>query len=323
MGAATSNVTSFLNNESAVNGGINGPDFIISTLSRSFFNATSNCQRSSQLTSTVDIDCGPTGPSYETTSACQLCKAMQVGLPAVFDAMQDEAIARDPSLTKQTLAPGTDWVSEFPSQDTCRFLCNACAISGTSQVNHLSMNAECAEIDASFQETMQTQMEAIIRNKLNSHAEQLERVNSGIDTGIVSAEMSSDLMVYFNTTIKVDVVASILALQEIRIEPGSESIVVSDTSQAFTIDMITSVMNRLATENNLLNQAQIEAYDEYYSDNSALLSNGAEDSLNQSLNSVADLWDSLSGRIVLIGVAVLGLAVVGIAIFMILKNKNG
>lgn len=297
-----------------------GKGFVVKATAQAFFEATRTCARSAEVATRLSVDCNPS-IDYSQTSGCTLCKSIQASLLKQREDLENEAAAKNPAYKKQTLSPSVEWTSKNPASGVCRFLCNACALSGIAQDQHVHLDTTCDLKADAFVSTLRRSIAASVTDVVNEHEELIKNINSGLDIKGAKEELQDTMLSIFNTKYAESMKISVISYQSLVVEP-SESIVISDIQQAFNADVAETIVSRLYVNDSIYDSDSVNSQIEIYSKNSSGL-DSFRSIYNQLEDSVESLWTDVRFKIIVIVALIMLILFIGILLFMFVQKNRG
>ena len=299
-----------------------GKNFVITATSKGFFDATRTCAKSGEVSSEINVNCVPDAPNYNTTTACTLCEFIRDTLLTERNDLEKEAVSKsNGKYVAQQLSSSVDWDNpDNPAEDVCKYMCAACAITGTEQQQRLFLAEDCDIFGGTFVTSMRSSVEASVKAIVNKHVKEIQSINSGLDLDQASVQLVDTMMAVFQASYNVSCREAVTNFQELLIEP-SQSLVVSKTSQSFTALVTTSIIARLYVNETIYNTADIQSQLKVYSENS----DGLEDLrsvVDDTINGINELWGTLEGKIIIIIGVIFAIVVVALAAYFYLKGRQ-
>jgi hypothetical protein len=197
--------------------------------------------------------------------------------------------------------------------DVCRNICTACVVEGIEQRSRLFMSTECDSVGEDFLKRMESSVEVAIQQELNDHTKELRTLDASLDFGEVKASITQTIMSVYRENFSAGMRAGVFAMQDLELG-ASESILVSRVSQSFSANISVNLASRLRSTVDFYNEDQIVVQQKVIIDNSSGLK-ALYDQIEDSVDSLGELWSIIEGKIIIIAGIILLVAVIGMAIY--------
>ena len=305
---------------------VSGKQFSIQAISKAYFNATLECDESSEIINSIDLTCQPTGSTaYDQTRGCLYCQNLKESMVNARAQLEQESYTRsDGKIKQQTMSPDVARAWKQPDEegysivfDVCRNICEACIIEGVDQRSRLHMTASCSQANPDFLARMKNDIEVSIRQKLNDHVQEFNKIDASLDFGAVSGSMSDTLMSVFQQDLATKMYEGVLAIQQLAMD-DSESIVVSNVTQSFSADISESICDRASINVDFYSQDKVDAQETIIQNNSSGL-NELRSAVEGSVDSLGSLWSLLEGKLIIIAVLIFTLLLTGLGAFLLVQ----
>lgn len=295
--------------------------------------ANVQCKQAFVNTQEIDLECNnPAGAIVPNNPNCLSCKAQALEVARSRRKLEQDAKAKNPHYKIQTVTPAiaAAYFGSTGSIDTqisndgvCQYVCEQCVAENLSQNIQMKMVEECSNRVTSeeFLNAFTSGMSQQAETELTKHQAGLK--STGVD--IKNQDDIKKLSIEISDTIRqMTVVKQLSALnqealniQETKIDPGSTSVVLQNSSQSITVSMFASLVSRTYTDVNVKNSI------DYQSQQKTIQIETSFSDLVKSLETTVKTMDSLListvGKIMITVVALLLIIMIIFASFFFFK----
>ena len=289
-----------------------GQGLVNSVTARAFFQAMTVCPTAGFAQSVFFANCDPPvigGRTFRENAACVLCQQQKTELLAQREAFEQFTKSQNPDYQVQTWSsPEAQqrWETTEPAEDSCRFVCSSCVVEDTNQDVQLNITSSC--LDAAFltnlSNSINVQMQAVFRRFQG----ELGAIGVDVDQPEAYAQnVTQQLGVILDLDLLNSFQNSVVLFQQTLIEPGTNSIYTSKTSQGFNISSSLHAVQNSRFSASIVSQVQLVEAFEQFETNETLSDLVAEAS--ETASAFSSLWAEAGGKVLIIVTAVFLIAV--------------
>lgn len=298
------------------NGQLNGTtanSIITNIVAYGYTTATLTCQQSfvSQQSQSVNCNNGAIGALVQANPNCTACKTAALALYQDRLLLEQQAVAKNPGYTAQTLDPGI--LSSYfglsgdttPGQEAigwdgaCMYVCEQCVTQNITQDLQMQITAECDFTTDEFSTAFVSGMTLQAQSALSQNVAALQ--STGLD--IQNNEGVTALAINIATTLQQmtqiaqvnGLKQSALNMQSMTIDPSSTSVVVQNVQQSISVSMLASLISRAYTDNSIQNSIDYQSKAQYIQLETTFTS--LIDSLQATVSTMQGLLTNIIGQI--------------------------
>ena len=248
-------------------GGSSAGGIVTNIISYGYVVSNLQCRQAFVADQTIEIDCDNDilGNVVRLNNAnCDACKTLAQQVAADRAKLEAEAAAANPAYVPQTVS--SDLESRYQGQlpdgadGICKYVCLQCVADNIDQNIQMRIAAECKVDTDEFISAWTSGMSSQAEQEIRKHQTALKGTGLNIrnDEDIKSLALSVANTIRQMTTVEMlnALNQNALIVQETKIDPGSTSVVVQNVSQAISISMFASIVNKNYTDSHV--QAAID-----------------------------------------------------------------
>lgn len=308
----------FLQNNGIINE--NGSSFLTRIAAEAFFEATRSCQGAGFAGQIIQLECNPpslNGRSISDNRNCVYCRQIKQQAYTMRTQLEQEASqlsqgAYQAQSLDANLRQQID--SDNIGLDPCRYVCAACVLEDTDQVERLRFSATCNFNDPDFNSRFVAVMQNTIVQQVQTVKQYLTTLNVTTIPSTIAEQLSQKINLQLTSSVREDIMASVRAYQSISFQPGSYSILASGNSQVFSVKVAFQFFERQRL------QAKIYDSTKYNTFVSALKSKTSSKDLRKdirkAIRSLSDMWKTIEGKIIMILITIFLILLVGMIAYL-------
>lgn len=314
------------------NGQLNGEstnNLLSSIISTGFIKARTTCRESFLAAQVIDIDCDSTkGAAIRQNKNCLSC--LQLAEQSINDRKQLEQDTKSLNNSYKIQTPSTSNLSAYQGAKNdyvfgvCKYVCVSCISENVNQNLQVKLTTDCNVDDQLFVSSFTSTITSEARKTIQAHQTALKTTELNIKTNTdidkLSVDMTNSILQIRDTTTITDLNSKALAIQQTKIAPNSSSVMLDNTSQSMSLELMKSITSKLYNDdfvknkiNFKLNQTAIQLKADF-TDLLKSLVEGAEQTQS--------LFSSILGRALVIGISLLVFIVI-LLIFLIVYFSRG
>lgn len=302
--------------------------FFADVFAYGFVIASTTCSQSNVDVQNIVIGCqNPLGTkNFQQNLNCKLCNEL---VKNVFDdrnRLEQQAHNLNPNYSVQT--PSSETVdhlfgTEGKANGACKMVCNQCVFTDIKQDLQVKMIEECDISTESFNSAFVSGMSEQAYNKIKEHKDILNKTGNNLqsedDFKSVAINVSNTIFDMSTTELKNCVKQSVLAAQNIKIDPKSTSLLVTNIFQNSSVSLVSSIVSRLVNDDQF---KKAISYDEQAAEIEKITDlNDFIDDLEETVKSMEDVMMTLFGRIMLITIGILFIGII-ISFYLLQSRVN-